>query len=136
MKELLQVINSIESIIKAITGSTGTISENISNLSATSEEIAAASTEGQQMAEGAVTEMKKAKEVIDATYMLAQDLKNYADKQIIKMKKQSKNFMPIRRRRTNFWAVLLSFMAEIRRSCINTAIFAISSCCTQNVAYL
>ena len=79
MKELLQVINSIESIIKAITGSTGTISENISNLSATSEEIAAASTEGQQMAEGAVTEMKKAKEVIDATYMLAQDLKNYAD---------------------------------------------------------
>ena len=79
MKELLQVINSIESIIKAITGSTGTISENISNLSATSEEIAAASTEGQQMAEGAVTEMKKAKDVIDATYMLAQDLKNYAD---------------------------------------------------------
>ncbi len=79
MKELLQVINSIESIIKEITGSTGTISENISNLSATSEEIAAASTEGQQMAEGAVAEMQKAKEVIDATYMLAQDLKNYAD---------------------------------------------------------
>ena len=79
MQELLQVINSMESIIKAITDSTNTISENISNLSATSEEIAASSTEGQQMAEGAVTEMKKAAEVIQATYMLAQDLKNYAD---------------------------------------------------------
>lgn len=79
MKELLDVIGSIENVIKSITDSSNTISENISNLSATSEEIAAASTEGQQMAEGAVTEMTRAKEVIDATYMLAQDLRNHAE---------------------------------------------------------
>ena len=79
MKELLGVISSIETVIKSIIDSTNTISENISNLSATSEEIAAASTEGQQMAEGAVTEMTRAKDVIDATYMLAQDLRNHAE---------------------------------------------------------
>lgn len=79
VKELQAVIEAIEGVIKAIINSTNTISENISNLSATSEEIAAASTEGQSMAEGAVNEMNKAKEVINATYMLAQDLKNYAN---------------------------------------------------------
>ena len=79
MKELLGVISSIETVIKSIIDSTNTISENISNLSATSEEIAAASTEGQQMAEGAVTEMTRAKDVIDTTYMLAQDLRNHAE---------------------------------------------------------
>lgn len=79
MKGLLGVISSIDTVIKSITDSTNTISESISNLSATSEEIAAASTEGQQMAEGAVTEMIRAKDVIDATYMLAQDLKNHAE---------------------------------------------------------
>lgn len=78
MKSLLEVISSIEGVTKAIIESTNTISENISNLSATSEEIAASSTEGQQMAEGAVSEMSTVNTVIDATYMLAQDLRNFA----------------------------------------------------------
>ena len=59
--------------------STDTISQSISNLSATGEEIAASSTEGLQTAEHAVEAMKKTKEIIDATYLLAQDLESYAE---------------------------------------------------------
>lgn len=79
MQELQAVISSIEGDMKSIIVSTNTISENISNLSATSEEIAASSTEGRETAQGAVVEMHVVKEVIDATYMLAQDLKKFAE---------------------------------------------------------
>lgn len=79
MKSLTEVVASMEGVITAILQSTNTISENISNLSATSQEIAASSTEGQQTAEKAVQDMAEVQHVIDATYMLAQDLKNFAE---------------------------------------------------------
>ena len=55
------------------------ISQSVSRLSATGEEIAASSTEGLQTAEHAVDAMKQTKEIIDATYLLAQDLESYAE---------------------------------------------------------
>lgn len=79
MKSLTEVIASMEGAITAILQSTNTISENISNLSATSQEIAASSTEGQQTAQRAVQDMSEVFQVITATYMLAQDLKNSAE---------------------------------------------------------
>lgn len=79
MKSLTEVVTNMEGVITAILQSTNTISENISNLSATSQEIAASSTEGQQTAENAVHEMGEVHSVIDVTYMLAQDLKNFAE---------------------------------------------------------
>lgn len=79
MKSLTEVVTEMEGVITAILQSTNTISENISNLSATSQEIAASSTEGQQTAEKAVREMDRVRNVIDATYMLAQDLRNFAE---------------------------------------------------------
>lgn len=79
MKALLDVINIIETVINSIIDSTNTISENISSLSATSEEIAAASMEGQSTAQGAVNEMKTVNEVIESTYMLASELKEFAE---------------------------------------------------------
>lgn len=79
MKALTEVVASMENVITAILQSTNTISENISNLSATSEEIAASSTEGRQTAEQAVQEMEQVRSVIEGTYRLAQDLKNFAE---------------------------------------------------------
>lgn len=79
MKSLTEVVTSMEGVITAILQSTNTISENISNLSATSQEIAASSTEGQATAEKAVREMGEVHNVIDVTYLLAQDLKNFAE---------------------------------------------------------
>lgn len=79
MKALTEVVASMERVIMAILQSTNTISENISNLSATSEEIAASSTQGRQTAQQAVQEMEEVRGVIDSTYLLAQDLKNFAE---------------------------------------------------------
>ena len=79
MKSLTEVIASMEGAITAILQSTNTISENISNLSATSQEIAASSTEGQQTAQRTVQDMSEVFQVITATYILAQDLKNSAE---------------------------------------------------------
>lgn len=78
MKSLAGAIGEIEGSMHSILDSTDTISQSISNLSATSEEIAASSTEGLQTAEHAVEAMKQTKEIIDATYLLAQDLETYA----------------------------------------------------------
>ena len=53
--------------------------ENVIRTLAAGEEIAASSTEGLQTAEHAVDAMKQTKEIIDATYLLAQDLESYAE---------------------------------------------------------
>ena len=79
MQSLASAIGEIEGSMQSILNSTDTISQSISNLSATGEEIAASSTEGLQTAEHAVEAMKKTKEIIDATYLLAQDLESYAE---------------------------------------------------------
>lgn len=79
MQSLASAIGEIEGSMQSILNSTDTISQSISNLSATGEEIAASSTEGLQTAEHAVEAMKQTKEIIDATYLLAQDLESYAE---------------------------------------------------------
>ena len=79
MQSLASAISEIEGSMQSILNSTDTISQSISNLSATGEEIAASSTEGLQTAEHAVVAMKQTKEIIDATYLLAQDLESYAE---------------------------------------------------------
>lgn len=72
---LTDVIADIENVIHSVLAATDTISENITHLSATSEEIAAASNEGVRTSQEAVTEMNNMVTLIDATYTLAQDLK-------------------------------------------------------------
>ena len=79
MQSLASAIGEIEGSMQSILNSTDTNSQSISNLSATGEEIAASSTEGLQTAEHAVDAMKQTKEIIDATYLLAQDLESYAE---------------------------------------------------------
>ena len=62
-------------MIHAILNSTSVISENITQLSATSEEVAASSTEGMKTSETTVEEMKVCKEILTNIFALAQGLK-------------------------------------------------------------
>lgn len=73
--ELTKQINATEQIIQEILDATGIISENITHLSATSEEVAASSTEGLRTTESTVTVMSNCKEILEGIYGLAQDLK-------------------------------------------------------------
>lgn len=73
--ELVENIKQTEQIIGGILASTGTISDNISQLSATSEEVAASSTESLRAFETTVKDMEKTKEILENIFMLAQDLK-------------------------------------------------------------
>lgn len=73
--ELSSYIEETERIIKGILQSTATISDNITHLSATSEEVAASSTEGLRTSEATVEDMAKTKEILENIYQLAQALK-------------------------------------------------------------
>jgi len=73
--ELSSYIEDTEQIIKGILQSTATISDNITHLSATSEEVAASSTEGLRTSEATVEDMAKTKEILENIYQLAQALK-------------------------------------------------------------
>ena len=73
---LMKDINVAEESIKKILDSTTVISDNITHLSATGEEVAASSTEGLRMADTTVESMAKCKNVLENIYMLADDLKN------------------------------------------------------------
>lgn len=75
MQELSDNINQTEKSIKHILDSTDTISENITHLSATSEEVAAASTESLKTSAAAVQHMNVCMQVLDEIYTLALDLK-------------------------------------------------------------
>lgn len=75
VRELTENIVNTEQIMKEILDSTGVISDNISHLSATSEEVAASSLEGLRTSEATVGDMKKCKDILEAIYELAQDLK-------------------------------------------------------------
>lgn len=59
----------------SILSSTDTISENISQLSATSEEVAASSTEGLKTSETAVENMNSCRQILEDISLLAQKLK-------------------------------------------------------------
>lgn len=73
--ELATNINNTEEVIKEILQSVNVIAENITQLSASSEEVAACSSEGMRTSEATVTDMKACKEILESIFMLAQDLK-------------------------------------------------------------
>lgn len=73
--ELTRNINEAEESIKKILDATGIISDNITHLSATGEEVAASSTEGLRMADSTVEDMKNCKKILESIYSLAQDLR-------------------------------------------------------------
>lgn len=73
--ELTDNIEETEKIIANILESTSTISDNISQLSATSEEVAASSTESLSTFEVTVQNMKATKDILENIFALAQDLK-------------------------------------------------------------
>lgn len=73
--ELARNISDTENVIDVILRSTGVISDNITQLSATSQEVAAASTEGLRTSEETVNDMNKTKEILEEIFHLAQELK-------------------------------------------------------------
>ncbi len=74
VSELADNIRNVEGIIEGILASTTTISDNISQLSATSEEVAASSTEGLKTFEATVNDMTNTRKILESIYILAQDL--------------------------------------------------------------
>ena len=72
---LMNNIDSAEQSINKILDSTSVISDNISHLSATGEEVAAASTEGLRVSDTTVESMKNCKSILHNIYLLAEDLK-------------------------------------------------------------
>lgn len=76
---LMNNIDSAEQSINKILDSTSVISDNISHLSATGEEVAAASTEGLKVSDTTVESMKNCKNILHNIYLLAEDLKSSVD---------------------------------------------------------
>lgn len=74
VKALTGQINITEKLMKEILTSTGVITDNISQLSAASEEVAASSTEGLRTSEITVEEMKNCRDVLQTIYELSQQL--------------------------------------------------------------
>lgn len=75
VSELAHNIKNVEEIIEAILASNTAISDNISQLSATSEEVAASSTESLRTFETTVEDMANTRKILESIYILAQDLK-------------------------------------------------------------
>lgn len=75
MTELASKVKNTEASVNVILTSTDTISENITHLSATSEEVAASSTEGLRTSETSVEHMNACKEVLEKISSLALTLK-------------------------------------------------------------
>lgn len=75
VSELAGNIKNTESVIAGILESTGIIADNITQLSATSQEVAASSTEGLRTSEETVADMAKTKEILEEIFQIAQKLK-------------------------------------------------------------
>ena len=75
VERLMEDIHTAEENIQKILDATNVISDNITHLSATGEEVAASSTEGLRMADSTVDNMKGCKKVLENIYMLAEDMK-------------------------------------------------------------
>lgn len=75
VSELAENIRNVEQVVEAILSSTTAISDSISQLSATSEEIAASSTESLRTFEATVNDMASTRKILESIYVLAQDLK-------------------------------------------------------------
>ena len=69
-------IDEVRSGTEQIVKSSNNIYDHISQLSATSEEVAASSSEGLENSNVTVSEVEKCKQIFEAVYELAQDLKN------------------------------------------------------------
>ena len=74
VSELINNISNTEHVIKEILQSTSVISENITQLSATSEEVAASSTEGLRTSETTVEDMKACRAILEEINSLVQEL--------------------------------------------------------------
>lgn len=77
MDNLVVNIRNTEEKMVTIIDSTNSISDSVTQLSATSEEIAACSTEGVKTTEAAVQHMDECNQVLEKIYMYAQDLKQH-----------------------------------------------------------
>jgi methyl-accepting chemotaxis protein len=75
MNDLSVGIRSTEDSLKDVIRYSNVILDNISQLSASSEEVAAASGEGLENSDITVAEVAKCKEIFDSIYNLAQELK-------------------------------------------------------------
>lgn len=75
VEELSGLVNDTENIMKEIFEKTNVISDNISQLSATSEEVSASSTEGLLTAGKAVKSMDEFNRLLEGLYDVAKDLK-------------------------------------------------------------
>lgn len=73
---LVNNISQMSNIMTETVDSANVIFDNVSQLSATSEEIASSSNEGLNNSEITVTEVGKCKEIFDAIYSLAQELQH------------------------------------------------------------
>lgn len=73
--ELTKNISAMEHVIQEILNSSSVISDNISQLSATSQEVAASSTEGMRTFETTVDDMKNCKAILSSVFEMAKDLK-------------------------------------------------------------
>lgn len=74
VEDLIGSVNNTEQIIKDIIRSTTVISENITHLSASGEEVAASSNEGLETTKATVEDMKLCKEILEKMYNLSQQL--------------------------------------------------------------
>ena len=74
MNHLTVSVDKMKERMEEIISSTGVIVDNISQLSATSEEIAASSEDGNKNAQDSVERMKECSEVLDKIYQLSQKL--------------------------------------------------------------
>lgn len=72
--ELMEGINTTGNTLKEIIQYSGIISDNISHLSATSQEVAASSNEGLKYSDQTVEEIENCEEILDSIYTLAKDL--------------------------------------------------------------
>ena len=77
VNNLTEVIYDTEKKVKNIIESTGVIAENITQLSATSEEVAAGSNNGVEASQDAVSVMTDLDRLLKAIFELAQDLTSY-----------------------------------------------------------
>lgn len=74
VEKLTASVNNTEKVIRDIVESTDIILENVTQLSASSEEVAASSSEGLRNSEATVEEMRLCKEILEKIYGLSQQL--------------------------------------------------------------
>lgn len=79
VKTLAEIVEKTEDVMKEIFKDTNIISDNITHLSATSEEVAASSTEGLANSHEAVKAMDEVRSILASLNTIAEDLKSYAE---------------------------------------------------------